>query len=111
MSAQAKAAGDCGAACLIAEINGHAAYKRHEQGWLRKFIRRPSSSTDWLRLWDRKEGIDSICWKYRRCLESTGSTRISIDLGSDQTSLQSLVEVITLLDFLRRERKNAFRRA
>ena len=32
--AQAKAATIAGAACIIAETNAHAAYKRHQQGWL-----------------------------------------------------------------------------
>ena len=32
--AQAKAAVITGAACLICEVNPHAAFKRHEQGWL-----------------------------------------------------------------------------
>ena len=32
--AQAKAAVIAGAACIVSEINPHAAKKRHEQGWL-----------------------------------------------------------------------------
>ena len=32
--AQAKAAVIAGAACIVSEMNEHAARKRHEQGWL-----------------------------------------------------------------------------
>ena len=89
--AQAKAAVITGAACLIAEINGHAAYKRHEQGWLSEVHEDLDKAIDRLvEARDRKEAV-SIGYVGNivdvwRVLDQRG---ISIDLGSDQTSLHN----------------------
>ena len=89
--AQAKAAVITGAACLIAEINGHAAYKRHEQGWLSEVHEDLEKAIDRLvEARDRKEAV-SIGYVGNivdvwRVLDQRG---ISIDLGSDQTSLHN----------------------
>ena len=89
--AQAKAAVIAGAACLIAEINGHAAYKRHEQGWLSEVHEDLDKAIDRLvEARDRKEAV-SIGYVGNivdvwRVLDQRG---ISIDLGSDQTSLHN----------------------
>ena len=89
--AQAKAAVIAGAACLIAEINGHAAYKRHEQGWLSEVHEDLDKAIDRLvEARDRKEAV-SIGYignivDVWRVLDQRG---ISIDLGSDQTSLHN----------------------
>ena len=89
--AQAKAAVIAGAACLIAEINGHAAYKRHEQGWLSEVHEDLDKAIDRLvEARDRKEAV-SIGYVGNivdvwRILDQRG---ISIDLGSDQTSLHN----------------------
>ena len=89
--AQAKAAVITGAACLIAEINGHAAYKRHEQGWLSEVHEDLEKAIDRLvEARDKKEAV-SIGYVGNivdvwRVLDQRG---ISIDLGSDQTSLHN----------------------
>ncbi|MGB0265532.1 MAG: urocanate hydratase [Candidatus Poseidoniaceae archaeon] len=89
--AQAKAAVITGAACLIAEINGHAAYKRHEQGWLSEVHEDLEKAIDRLvEARDRKEAVSigyvgNIVDVWRE-LDQRG---ISIDLGSDQTSLHN----------------------
>ncbi len=89
--AQAKAAVIAGAACLIAEINGHAAYKRHEQGWLSEVYEDLEKAIDRLvEARDRKEPV-SIGYVGNivdvwRVLDQRG---VSIDLGSDQTSLHN----------------------
>ena len=89
--AQAKAVVIAGAACLIAEINGHAAYKRHEQGWLSEVHEDLDKAIDRLvEARDRKEAV-SIGYVGNivdvwRVLDQRG---ISIDLGSDQTSLHN----------------------
>ena len=89
--AQAKAAVIAGAACLIAEINGHAAYKRHEQGWLSEVHEDLEKAIDRLvEARDRKEPV-SIGYVGNivdvwRVLDQRG---VSIDLGSDQTSLHN----------------------
>ena len=89
--AQAKAAVIAGAACLIAEINGHAAYKRHEQGWLSEVHEDLDKAIERLvEARDRKEAV-SIGYVGNivdvwRVLDQRG---ISIDLGSDQTSLHN----------------------
>ena len=89
--AQAKAAVIAGAACLIAEINGHAAYKRHEQGWLSEVHEDLDKAIDRLvEARDRKEAV-SIGYVGNivdvwRVLDQRG---VTIDLGSDQTSLHN----------------------
>ena len=89
--AQAKAAVITGAACLIAEINGHAAYKRYEQGWLSEVHEDLERAIDRLvEARDKKEAV-SIGYVGNivdvwRVLDQRG---ISIDLGSDQTSLHN----------------------
>jgi urocanate hydratase len=89
--AQAKAAVIAGAACLIAEINEHAAYKRNKQGWLSEVHEDLNKAIDRLvEARDRKEAV-SIGYVGNivdvwRVLDQRG---ISIDLGSDQTSLHN----------------------
>jgi len=89
--AQAKAATISGAACIIAEVNPHAAHKRHEQGWLSTITSDVDQAID--QMLDAKEKgigisigyIGNIVILWERILERG----ISIDLGSDQTSLHN----------------------
>jgi urocanate hydratase len=89
--AQAKAATIAGAACIIAETNAHAAYKRHEQGWLTTVTESIDEAIDQMvAAAHRKESISvglvgNIVELWERCVERN----IRVDLGSDQTSLHN----------------------
>ena len=89
--AQAKAAVITGAACLICEVNPHAAYKRHEQGWLSEVHDDLDLAIDRLvEARDARVGVSigyvgNIVDVWERLIERD----INIDLGSDQTSLHN----------------------
>ncbi len=89
--AQAKAAVITGAACLICEVNPHAAYKRHEQGWLSEVHDDLDKAIDRLvRARDDRTAISigyigNIVDVWERLIER----QVNIDLGSDQTSLHN----------------------
>ena len=89
--AQAKAATIAGAACIIAETNGHAAYKRHEQGWLTTVTESIDEAID-IMMAAAQQGdpisvglVGNIVELWERCVERD----IRVDLGSDQTSLHN----------------------
>ena len=89
--AQAKAAVITGAACLICEVNPHAAFKRHEQGWLSEVHDDLDLAID--RLVDARDArvgvsigyVGNIVDVWERLIERD----VNIDLGSDQTSLHN----------------------
>ena len=89
--AQAKAAVITGAACLICEVNPHAAHKRHAQGWLSEVHDDLDAAID--RLVEAKEAksavsigyIGNIVEVWERLIERN----IKVELGSDQTSLHN----------------------
>ena len=89
--AQAKAAVITGAACLICEVNPHAAYKRHEQGWLSEVHDDLDLAIDRLvEARDARAGVSigyvgNIVDVWERLIER----EVNIDLGSDQTSLHN----------------------
>ena len=89
--AQAKAATIAGAACIIAETNAHAAYKRHEQGWLTTVTESIDDAIDQMVAAAQcGESISvglvgNIVELWERCVERN----IRVDLGSDQTSLHN----------------------
>jgi urocanate hydratase len=89
--AQAKAAVITGAACLICEVNPHAAHKRHEQGWLSEVHADLDTAIDRLvEARDQRMGVSigyigNIVDVWERLLER----KVDIDLGSDQTSLHN----------------------
>ena len=89
--AQAKAAVIAGAACLIAEINGHAAYKRHEQGWLSEVHEDLDKAIDRLvEARDRKEAVSiGYVGNIVDVWRVLDQREVTIDLGSDQTSLHN----------------------
>jgi urocanate hydratase len=89
--AQAKAAVIAGAACIIAEVNPHAAAKRHQQGWLSTVADDVDDAIDKMILAvENKEAISigyvgNIVTLWERLAER----EIKVDLGSDQTSLHN----------------------
>ena len=89
--AQAKAAVISGAACIVAEMNEHAAIKRHQQGWLTHVSNNVDESID-LMVNAASSGeaisvgyIGNIVELWERIVDRG----ISVDLGSDQTSLHN----------------------
>ena len=89
--AQAKAAVIAGAACIVAESNAHAAYKRHEQGWLSTVCEDVDEAIDQMVDASQKKEplsigyIGNIVELWERLVERG----IRVDLGSDQTSLHN----------------------
>lgn len=89
--AQAKAAVIAGAACIVAESNAHAAYKRHKQGWLSTVCEDIDDAIDQMvNASQQKKAlsigyIGNIVELWERLVERG----ISVDLGSDQTSLHN----------------------
>ena len=89
--AQAKAAVIAGAACIVSEINPHAARKRHEQGWLSEIAESTDDAID--RMIEAKSSgkatsighIGNIVELLERMVERD----VNIDLLSDQTSLHN----------------------
>tara|TARA_X000001036_G_scaffold82232_2_gene74063 strand:+ start:13684 stop:15714 length:2031 start_codon:yes stop_codon:yes gene_type:complete len=89
--AQAKAAVIAGASSIVAEINPHAAKKRHEQGWLSVLSYDVDEAID-LMLSNAESGtaisigfVGNISDLWSRLVERN----VHVDLGSDQTSLHN----------------------
>ena len=61
--AQAKAAVISGAACIVAEMNEHAAVKRHQQGWLTHISNNVDESID-LMVSGCLEGRSNFNWSH-----------------------------------------------
>lgn len=89
--AQAKAATIAGAACIVAEANAHAAYKRHQQGWLTEVTDEVDIAIDLMCDASKAQKAVSIGYignivdLWERLVERN----INVDLGSDQTSLHN----------------------
>ena len=89
--AQAKAAVIAGAACIVSEVNPHAAEKRHSQGWLSEIADSADDAID--RMLEAKANgeaksighIGNIVELLERMVERD----VKIDLLSDQTSLHN----------------------
>tara|TARA_B100001778_G_scaffold106166_1_gene86867 strand:- start:1016 stop:3046 length:2031 start_codon:yes stop_codon:yes gene_type:complete len=89
--AQAKAAVIAGAACIVSEVNPHAAEKRHSQGWLSEITDSTDDAID--RMLEAKSNgeaksighIGNIVELLERMVERD----VKIDLLSDQTSLHN----------------------
>ncbi len=89
--AQAKAAVIAGASCIVAEMNPHAAVKRHQQGWLSTISYDVDEAID-LMVSNSEDGnaisigyVGNIADLWGRLVERN----IRVDLGSDQTSLHN----------------------
>ena len=89
--AQAKAAVIAGAASIVAEINPHAAYKRHEQGWLEQVTDDVDDAID--RMLAAAEAGEATSIGYIGNIvdlwERIDERNVHVDLGSDQTSLHN----------------------
>ncbi len=89
--AQAKAGVIAGAACIVSEINPHAAHKRHEQGWLSVIAESTDDAIN--RMVEAKEMREAISIGHIgnivELLERMVERGISVDLLSDQTSLHN----------------------
>ena len=89
--AQAKAAVITGAACLICEVNPHAADKRHEQGWLSEVHHDLDEAID--RLVAAKTAREAVSIGYVGNIvdvwERLVDREVPVELGSDQTSLHN----------------------
>ena len=89
--AQAKAAVIAGASCIVAESNAHAAYKRHQQGWLSTVCEDVDDAINQMvSAAEQKKPlsigyIGNIVELWERLVERG----IRVDLGSDQTSLHN----------------------
>ena len=89
--AQAKAAVISGAACIVAEMNEHAAVKRYQQGWLTHISNDVDESIDLMvNAASNNKAISvghigNIVELWERIVERN----INVDLGSDQTSLHN----------------------
>ena len=89
--AQAKAAVIAGAACIVSEVNPHAAEKRHSQGWLSEIADSTDDAID--RMLEAKANgeaksighIGNVVELLERMVERD----VKIDLLSDQTSLHN----------------------
>jgi urocanate hydratase len=89
--AQAKAAVIAGAACIIAEVNPSAAEKRHQQGWLEQLTYDVDDAIDKLVSASERGEATSIGFvgNVVDLWERLTVRQISVDLGSDQTSLHN----------------------
>jgi len=89
--AQAKAAVIAGAACIVSEINPHAAKKRNQQGWLTEIAETTDDAIDKMMAAKTEGKAISIghIGNIVELLERMVERGISIDLLSDQTSLHN----------------------
>lgn len=89
--AQAKASVIAGAVGVIAEVNPRAAQKRHEQGWLDEVYTDLDSLLE--RIADAQENKEAVSLGYQGNVvdlwEKLVQKGISVDIGSDQTSLHN----------------------
>ena len=89
--AQAKAAVIAGAVCIIAEVDSHAAVKRHQQGWLSELHYDLHNVI--LRAREAVNNGEAVSIGYVGnivdLLEALIENNLTPDLGSDQTSLHN----------------------
>ncbi len=89
--AQPKAGNIAGCITVCAEINPKAAYKRHEQGWVDELIEDSDELVARVRKAQEKEEVVSIAYlgNVVEIWEKFDEENITIELGSDQTSLHN----------------------
>lgn len=89
--AQAKAAVIAGAVGVVAEINPSAAHKRHEQGWLDELFEDLGELIPRIR--EAQKNKEAVSLGYLGNIvdlwESLIAENVSVELGSDQTSLHN----------------------
>lgn len=89
--AQPKAANIAGVVSITAEINPKAAYKRHSQGWVDEIIQDLDRAIDAALYWQQQGQPRSIAYlgNIVDLWERLVARDITVDLGSDQTSLHN----------------------
>ncbi len=89
--AQAKAAVIAGAIGVIAEVNGKAVDKRHEQGWVDEVF--DSLDDLIIRIGKARQGKEAVSLAFKGNIvdlwEKFAECNIFVELGSDQTSLHN----------------------
>ena len=89
--AQPKAGNIAGVVTICAEVNPAAAHKRHAQGWVDEVIGDVDAAIDAALEWKAKGRPHSIAYlgNIVDLWERLAQREISVDLGSDQTSLHN----------------------
>ncbi|HMM10533.1 MAG TPA: urocanate hydratase [Bacteroidales bacterium] len=89
--AQPKAANIAGVVSITAEVNPKAAFKRHSQGWVDEIIQDIDQAIDAALQWQQSGKARSIAYlgNIVDLWERLAERNISVDLGSDQTSLHN----------------------
>lgn len=89
--AQPKAGNIAGVISVTAEINPHAARKRHQQGWVDEIIDDLNALTERVRLAKANQEVVSIAYigNVVDVWEKFDEEDLYVDLGSDQTSLHN----------------------
>lgn len=89
--AQPKAANIAGCVSVTAEVNPKAAYKRHAQGWVDRVTESIDEVVHWVKEAKAAQQILSIAYvgNIVDVWEAFDRENISVDLGSDQTSLHN----------------------
>lgn len=89
--AQPKAANIAGCISVIAEVNPKASHKRHEQGWVDEIIDNLDELVE--RVKKAKQGKEVVSIAYDGNIvdvwEAFDKNNVTVDLGSDQTSLHN----------------------
>ncbi|WP_109301310.1 urocanate hydratase [Aquimarina sp. AU474] len=89
--AQPKAGNIAGCITICAEVNPHAAYKRHEQGWVNEILNNIDDLVSRVKKAVAQKEVVSIAYQGNvvDIWERFYDEHIYIDLGSDQTSLHN----------------------
>jgi urocanate hydratase len=89
--AQPKAGNIAGVVSITAEVNPKAAYKRHEQGWVDTVTEDVNEAIRLALSYQEKNEPHSIAYvgNIVDLWESLADNNVSVDLGSDQTSLHN----------------------
>jgi urocanate hydratase len=89
--AQPKAGNIAGVVSITAEVNAKAAYKRHEQGWVDQIVEDADQAIDLALAWQKRNTPHSIAYlgNVVDLWEKLAERQITVDMGSDQTSLHN----------------------
>ncbi len=89
--AQPKAGNIAGVVSITAEVNAHAAHKRHEQGWVDEIVSDVNKAIDRAEEARANNEVVSIAYvgNIVDLWEALAERNIKVDLGSDQTSLHN----------------------
>jgi urocanate hydratase len=89
--AQPKAGNIAGVVSITAEVNPKAAYKRYEQGWVDEIVENTDQAIDLALTWQKRNTPHSIAYlgNVVDLWERLAERQITVDMGSDQTSLHN----------------------